>query len=138
MAILEIWYSVHDGGDGSAYPRWFETRRLTEMDQELIENGWGECCNGSLKIEGENMRVLSHVTTTEEFIERLDRIINSQSRYTTRSEKEKASSFKEELSPGSMRKYTENDPYGEEIYEKVKKFNDFTKKNPQVIVGFLI
>lgn len=125
MAILQIWYSVNNGGDGSAYPRWFETERLTEMDQELMSEGWGECCNGSIRIEGESMRVLNRVTTTQEFIERLDHIINSQSRFTTRAEKEKASLFKEELRPGSMRKYTENDPYGEEMFEKVKKFNDF-------------
>jgi hypothetical protein len=35
-----------------------------------------------------------------------------------------ARKFKEELYPDSMRKYTENDPYGEEIFE-VKKLKEF-------------
>ena len=50
MSKLTLWYSVSNGGDGSAYPQFFETERLTEMDQELMEEGWGECCNGSIEI----------------------------------------------------------------------------------------
>lgn len=32
MARLTLWYSVSNGGDGSAYPHWFENERLTEME----------------------------------------------------------------------------------------------------------
>lgn len=79
---MKIWYSVGNGGDGSAYPHWFESERLTEMDQELMPEGWGECCNGYIEIEGENLKVLTKVTTKEEFIEeRLKYIINSTGSY---------------------------------------------------------
>ncbi len=69
---LVLWYSIHNGGDGSASPQFFESERLTEMDQELMYEGWGETCNGCLVIEGENIKITSpHVTTKAEFIEEL-------------------------------------------------------------------
>lgn len=72
MSKLTLWYSVSNGGDGSAYPQFFETERLTEMDQELMEEGWGECCNGSIEIEGENLKIIRpKIITTEEFIKDL-------------------------------------------------------------------
>jgi len=78
MARLDLWYSVQNGGDGSAYPQFFENKKLTEMDQELMEEGWGECCNGNVTIKEDNMRVVRpHVTTTEKFIGHLDEIIDS-------------------------------------------------------------
>lgn len=71
MAKLTIWYSVSNGGDGSAYPNWFETERLTEMDQELMHEGWGETCNGSLTVEGDNLKMVTPFTTREQFLQEL-------------------------------------------------------------------
>lgn len=73
MSKLTIWYSVHDGGDGSAYPHWFENERLTEMDQELMHEGWGETCNGYVEIEGDNIKVIRpEITTIKGYIAELE------------------------------------------------------------------
>lgn len=126
MARLTLWYSVGNGGDGSAYPQFFENERLTEMDQELMPEGWGECCNGSIIIEGgEDMRVVRpHVVTKEEFIKELDSQINSKGHYYN---KKLARQFRDELKPEAIiRNIGPDDPYGEELVEeKIKKYKDF-------------
>ncbi len=78
---MKIYYSVRNGGDGSAYPDFFESERLAEMDQELQFEGWGESCTGFLEIEGDNIKVKG-VTTKEMFIQDLnDRIEDEDSEY---------------------------------------------------------
>lgn len=47
LTPVTIWYSVSNGGDGSAYPLFFLTEEETEYDQENMYEGWGETCNGS-------------------------------------------------------------------------------------------
>lgn len=42
-----LYYSVQNGGDGSAYPRFFLTNEACEYDQET--EGWGETCTGSVE-----------------------------------------------------------------------------------------
>lgn len=132
MARLTLYYSVSNGGDGSAYPQWFETRELAEIDQELqsmFGEGWGESCTGEIVIEGsDDMRMIRpRITTINEVIERLDEIIESNSRYITDRHKRKARQFKEELRPAKIiRNITPDDPYGEEIVEeRLKKYKDF-------------
>lgn len=49
LTKITIWYSVENGGDGSAYPRWFLTEEAAEDDQESDEEGWGESCTGSIE-----------------------------------------------------------------------------------------
>jgi hypothetical protein len=52
----KVWFSIHDGGDGSAYPHWFLTEETAEYDQQQMENGWGESCIGSVETyEGSNI-----------------------------------------------------------------------------------
>jgi len=64
--ITKIWYSVGNGGDGSAYPYWFESEELAVLDQDYMDEGWGECCVGSLDIEHEGpIKVLDKVITAE-------------------------------------------------------------------------
>lgn len=46
---ITIWYSVANGGDGSAYPRWFLTEKAAEDDQTSAYEGWGSLCTGSIK-----------------------------------------------------------------------------------------
>lgn len=38
---LKIFYSVQNGGDGSAYPKLMESKELAEFDQEYMDEGWG-------------------------------------------------------------------------------------------------
>jgi transcriptional regulator with XRE-family HTH domain len=46
---VEVWYSIRNGGDGSAYPIWFLTEELAEKDQEEMDEGWGEPCIGMVE-----------------------------------------------------------------------------------------
>lgn len=45
--LITIWYSVQNGGDGSAYPDWFLTEEEAAADQSNMDEGWGEDCIGS-------------------------------------------------------------------------------------------
>ncbi len=74
---MKIWYSVSNGGDGSAYPTFFEIERLTEIDQDLMIEGWGEDCNGFIEVEGDNLKIITKVTTTQDVIESLKYKLNS-------------------------------------------------------------
>ncbi len=43
-----LWYSIGNGGDGSAYLRWFKTKESASLDQDNMSEGWGEPCYGSI------------------------------------------------------------------------------------------
>jgi hypothetical protein len=49
MKKITIWYSIQNGGDGSAYPDWFLTEDEAEQNQENMDEGWGESCTGSVE-----------------------------------------------------------------------------------------
>ncbi len=49
MKKIVVWYSIQDGGDGSAYPSWFLTEEKAQEDQENMDFGWGEPCLGSVE-----------------------------------------------------------------------------------------
>ena len=53
MKLSEIFYSVKNGGDGSAYPEFFTSMELAEWDQDHMTEGWGEPCCGSIRFVGE-------------------------------------------------------------------------------------
>ena len=46
---ITLWYSVQNGGDGSAYPQFFLSNEEAELDQETEREGWGECCTGTIE-----------------------------------------------------------------------------------------
>ena len=52
---LTLHYSVENGGDGSAYPRWFDTEALAAWHQDHLDEGWGEPCIGTIVVEGDNL-----------------------------------------------------------------------------------
>lgn len=49
MNKVTIWYSIRNGGDGSAYPDWFLTEEEADQDQMDMSEGWGESCTGSVE-----------------------------------------------------------------------------------------
>ncbi len=51
--ITKIWYSVQNGGDGSAYPVWMESEALARWDQDNMDEGWGEDCSGWITVESD-------------------------------------------------------------------------------------
>lgn len=49
MEKVVVWFSIQNGGDGSAYPFWFLTEEEAALDQEDMDEGWGEPCIGSVE-----------------------------------------------------------------------------------------
>lgn len=62
-----LYYSVQNGGDGSAYPKWFETMELANWHQEHEDEGWGECCTGSITVESNSVMVCDELLSAEQF-----------------------------------------------------------------------
>lgn len=66
---LTLWYSVQNGGDGSAYPQFMESEALAEFDQDNMSEGWGESCTGSIDLESDSpITVKEKVTTKEAYL----------------------------------------------------------------------
>lgn len=64
-----FWYSVVNCGDGSAYPRFMESEELCELDQELMEEGWGESCVGSFVVESDSpVTSVGEIMTAEDLL----------------------------------------------------------------------
>lgn len=65
---LTVFYSVQNGGDGSAYPRFMESKKLCEFDQEHMSEGWGESCTGSISFESDSpITCLDDIVTKESY-----------------------------------------------------------------------
>lgn len=70
---MKIWYNVRDGGDGSAYPKFFTSEALAELDDEFMvefyDGGWGEMCVGYIEVTtpGDYI-VCDEATTPEEYV----------------------------------------------------------------------
>ncbi len=50
---MKIYYSIQDGGDGSAYPIFLDTKELAIWDQEQMTDAWAEDCWGELVLESD-------------------------------------------------------------------------------------
>lgn len=46
---IVVWWSIQNGGDGSAYPKWFLNEEDCEWDQDNMWEGWGEPCYGHVE-----------------------------------------------------------------------------------------
>lgn len=51
---LTAYYSVSNGGDGSAYPQFFKTEEQAESHQDNLHEGWGESCTGSITFHSDS------------------------------------------------------------------------------------
>jgi len=68
-----IWYSVRSGGDGSAYPFFFESKELAEIDQDFLDEGWGETCTGSITLQSDSpITVVDELITKEMVIDEIE------------------------------------------------------------------
>jgi hypothetical protein len=64
-----LYYSIQNGGDGSAYPRWMESEELAEWDQRHMDEGWGEPCCGYLEVESDSEITFNEeITTVDDII----------------------------------------------------------------------
>ena len=89
---LEIWYLVSDGGDGSAYPTFYESKECTELADELSllrGSNFAETCNGYLEFESDSpITCKDKITTLAELhtemrdyiMDKLDRKISEKNR----------------------------------------------------------
>jgi len=66
MEKLTVYYSVRSGGDGSAYPTFMESKELCEWDQDHMDEGWGESCDGSISFESESPIICTDSIVTKE------------------------------------------------------------------------
>jgi hypothetical protein len=48
MKPIRIWYSIQNDGAGACYLSYFPTEEEAELDQETMDEGWGEPCYGSI------------------------------------------------------------------------------------------
>ncbi len=64
--ITNLWYSVHNGGDGSAYPILLESEALAELDQEHHnkDDGWAEDCSGCFTVKSDSpISIMDNIET---------------------------------------------------------------------------
>ena len=95
MFKIKLIYSVNDGGDGSAYPKLYDSIELADWDQDRqhkeFESGFAECCTGSFTVESESpIKILDNVNTVESELEEIQRRISECDHY-----KDKDSYYKE-------------------------------------------
>lgn len=80
MHRLTLYYSVSNGGDGSAYPQFSLSKELCDIHQEIQQefyDGWGEPCVGEVILESDSPITVSDqnfrcLLTKESLIESLD------------------------------------------------------------------
>ena len=63
-----IHYNVQNGGDGSAYPRFFSSAKLAAWDESHDSEGWAESSTGSLVIDADGPIKVSKLTTPESYL----------------------------------------------------------------------
>lgn len=80
MHKLTLYYSVSNGGDGSAYPYFSLSKELCDIHQDIqneFYEGRGETCVGAITLESESLITVTELNfkyfiTKESLIESLD------------------------------------------------------------------
>jgi len=70
-----IYYSVRNGGDGSAHPTFFDSAELAQLDQDWQNEGgegWGESCDGYITLESDSPIVCKEARTIADVIKDLE------------------------------------------------------------------
>lgn len=68
---FNLWYSVENCGDGSAYPKFMESEALCEIDQKYMDEGWGEDCTGCLVVESDTPIKVAGLITVDDVIQEI-------------------------------------------------------------------
>lgn len=77
MKKIDIWFLIQDGGDGSAYPKWYLTEKETEEAYDIECNlpygqPFGETCNGRVEtFEGSNIHRYALVNSAHLIVEKI-------------------------------------------------------------------
>lgn len=65
----KVWYYVINGGDGSAYPQFVESKELGEMLESFEVEGWAEDSVSFITIESDSPIKVKDLLTLEKAIE---------------------------------------------------------------------
>lgn len=101
---LTLYYSVSNGGDGSAYPKFSLSKDLCEIHQEIqseFYEGWADDCVGEITLHSDSPITISdynfkYFITKESLIESLDYLLEG-GYYKEVSVKKKAQEFVERI-----------------------------------------
>ena len=110
---LELHYYIQNCGDGSASVTFCESEELADFDQDE-ENGWGEPCTGSIKLESD-----SPITVKEEIMTHANYLLN-----LIDNEDSRLHDFIEQFYPDGMPvwKVVNDDTYTDKDYARNKVF----------------
>lgn len=65
---LKLYYSVQNGGDGSAHPKLMESMELARFDQQHMLDSWGEDCVGTITLKSDTtIQCLDEIITKEQY-----------------------------------------------------------------------
>ena len=98
---LTLFYSVQNGGDGSAYPYWMESQELADFDQENMDEGWGESCTGSITLTSDRL-----ITCDEDIKTKEGYLIDMVTRYDFKPNKKSFKNFLKKFFPNGTPKFT--------------------------------
>lgn len=101
MKTLILYYSVSNGGDGSATPEFTTSKEVADIHQEIVnfDEGWGEPCTGSIKLTSESEIKVdkNDLINVEEMKERLEEIAENDGQYYASGTVKKAKKLLERL-----------------------------------------
>jgi hypothetical protein len=98
MYKLEIYYSIRNGGDGSAYPVFMESADLCRIDQKYMHEGWAEDCSGSILVQSESpITCTREVRTVEKEIQEAEEDLRWANKYKDTTEIDRLAKMLEEL-----------------------------------------
>ncbi len=82
-----LFYSIQNCGDGSAYPKYFESEKLARFDQDHMDEGWGESCNGTIVFTSDcPIACAEEITTVDDMIKDCEDDIANNKRYAIQSD----------------------------------------------------
>lgn len=102
---LNLYYSVTNGGDGSAYPHFSLNEKLVDIHQEIHNElqgeGWGESCTGVITLESDSPitianRDKNYLITKESLLKGLDYYLEG-GYYKKESVMKQAQEFKQQI-----------------------------------------
>lgn len=66
---LTLYQSIRSGGDGSANAILMESQELCDWDQDHLDEGWGESCTNTIRLESDSpIKLLDEVVTKESYL----------------------------------------------------------------------
>lgn len=119
---MEIYYSVENCGDGSAYPRFFVSEALADWHQKSLDEGWGEPCTGSIKVIGDNVTCPEAMTIIQCYLDIQNDVYD-------KSGEQKLKDFVKEFLPDGVPTFTVAIKEGDKAYFSIFVDGDWVANN---------